>query len=358
MACPTNWSTAKLHNWNTQVPNVMHIDINSAFATIEQQANPLLRGVPLAVASNTQGFGCILAASREAKMWKVRTGMSVQEGKTRCPFMVVHGADPDKYRHIHQEIRKVLDHYSDQVIPKSIDEFVISFPNSPARTILAGRAREIQQEIRTRVGDWITVSIGISTNRLLAKLGSDLKHDEPFIIDNTNYLKVYQDLDVTDLCGISHQLAKRLRTQGVYNALDFALADINTLRSAFRSKLSRDWYLGLRGWEVSCHETKPPQSFGQSYVLPHPMKREDWLPILVKLTHKAARRMRTAGFSSRGVHLYLRFADRSSWRRGESLANPLFQDSDLTTLLSSLHSVPTSTNCSPIPLVLTHYPLR
>lgn len=321
--------------FNPISPTVMHLDLNSAFATMEQQANPLLRGVPLVVAASSKSFGCILASSREAKLWNVKTGMSVQEGRERCPFLVVREADPNKYRHIHQEIKSILDSYSDIVLAKSIDEFVINFPKSNTSSVLIKKAKQIQQEIKSRVGEHLTVSVGIAPTRFLAKLGSDLKRPDPFIIDVNNYLLVYNEIKLTDFSGINHRLASRLREQGIYTPLDFFAASEQKLKSAFRSVLSRDWYLRLHGWELDNKEVTR-RTFGQSYVLPHPMGKTDWLPIMHKLTHKAARRMRMAGYSARGVHLYLRFKNRSSWHKGKSLATPVFQSSTLTSSLSAL----------------------
>src|SRR5580765_5264671 len=95
-------------HFNSAQPQVMHVDINSCFATIEQQANPLLRGKPLVVAAYTTPKGCILAASIEAKRFGVRTGMRVMDAQKIFPGTIVMDADPEKYRFIHLELRKLL----------------------------------------------------------------------------------------------------------------------------------------------------------------------------------------------------------------------------------------------------------
>jgi len=329
MVSPTNLNQAPAH--------LLHLDINSAFASLEQQANPLLRGVPTVVAAYNKPFGCILAASYEAKLWKVKTGMTVEEGRALCPFLAVRQADPAKYRYIHRAIHTLLLSYSDLVIPKSIDEFLVDLSPShtPAIQTPVSLAGSIQQAIRSQIGDWIRVSAGLGPNRFLAKLASDLKSDTPFTLNHTNLLKVYTNLSLPDLPGINLRLTKRLQEQGIFTPLAFLDAEPHLLKAAFRSVLSRDWYLRLRGWEVDNFLTRR-RTFGQSYVLPHPMNKTQWFPILGKLIDKAAVRMRQAGYAACGAHLYLRFQDRTSFSRGHTQAHPFFHNSDLTSLFDYL----------------------
>ncbi|MEK7470692.1 MAG: DNA polymerase IV, partial [Patescibacteria group bacterium] len=102
----------------------MHIDLNSCFATIEQQANPFLRGKPIAVGAYTTPNGCILAASVEAKRLGIKTGMRVKDGKVLYPKLIVLPSDPNKYRDVHLKLRKIISEYTNDFSPKSIDEFV------------------------------------------------------------------------------------------------------------------------------------------------------------------------------------------------------------------------------------------
>src|SRR3989338_11268157 len=112
-------------DFNSAVSTIMHVDLNSCFATIEQQANPHLRGKPIAVAAYTTGNGCIVAPSVEAKKLGIKVGMGVKDGQAICPKLIVLSPDPDKYRFVHQGLRKILSDYTDKITPKSIDEFVL-----------------------------------------------------------------------------------------------------------------------------------------------------------------------------------------------------------------------------------------
>lgn len=296
----------------------MHLDLNSCFASIEQQANPRLRGKPIAVAAYVSPGGCILAASVEAKTYGVKTGLRVKEGKLLCPRLIVLPSDPDKYRRVHLKFRKLLSDYTAQVVPKSIDEFVLDlsdFVNSEIS--LEAVAKQIKQRITNEIGDWLTVSVGLAPNRFLAKTAAGLhKPNGLDTIDKNNYQNIYEDLALTDLCGISLANTARLNRVGVRSVAQFARADIQTLRSAFGSIAGYYWYLRLRGWEIDAVEFGR-KSFGNSYALPKPfVAKADLTPILAKLVEKTSYRLRQGGYTARGVHLGLVYRDGTYWHKG------------------------------------------
>lgn len=105
----------------------MHIDLNSCFATAEQQANPLLRGKPIVVAAYDTPNGCVIAPSVEAKKLGIKVGMRVRDARLLCKNIVVRLPDPPKYRDIHLKFCRLFKTYSPNVTPKSIDEAIIDF---------------------------------------------------------------------------------------------------------------------------------------------------------------------------------------------------------------------------------------
>lgn len=326
MACP--------NNFNPVSPLVMHIDLNSCFASVEQQANPLLRGKPVVVAAHAQPFGCILAPSVEAKLYGIKTGMSIAEGLVLCPFLIVREADPPKYREIHAKFGQLLSEYSPHLISKSIDEFCLILPT---RSHLEGLSREIKSRVKSEIGDWLRVSIGVSTNQILAKLASGLHKPDGFdIINASNFTNTYTQIKLQDFCGINVRNEARLHRVGIFTPLQFYHASLQSLHSAFGSVLGRYWHTRLRGYEVDDVQFAR-RSFGQSYVLPHPMDFREWRPILSKLVSKAARRLRTAGFSASAVHFYLRFVGHTSWHTSHQLHTPLCRDADLLSSTLALH---------------------
>lgn len=317
-------------SFNPASATIMHLDINSCFATIEQQANPFLRGKPVVVAAYPTASGCILASSIEAKKLGVKTGMRVKEGWALCPNLVVLDSDPDKYRQVHLGLKKLLSDYTDQLIPKSIDEFVLNLEGYPAfRQGYTGLAKEIKSRIKEEIGEWITVSIGFGPNRFLAKTASNLKKSGGLeLIDKENFQEVYERLSLTDLHGIDRRNAFRLNSAGIFTVPEFVGAQWPQLKAAFQSIGGYYWYLRLRGWEIDSAPTIR-KSFGNSYALPSPLVTEvELAPTLLKLTAKMAARLRRGGYRARGVHLAIGYKDGTFWGQAQTTKQELFASLD------------------------------
>lgn len=316
-------------DFNPAEPTVMHIDINSCFATIEQQANPLLRGLPVAVVAYDSPRGCILAASIEAKRFGVKTGTSLADGRSLCPGLLSVLPDPDKYRFVHKALCELLGKYCSQVCPKSIDEFVLKFESRQAHR-LAEVAKEIKLQIKKDIGEWITVSIGISTNRQLAKVAAGMiKPDGLVVINKDNFRETYEKLNLVDLHGINTRNAVRLNSVGIYTVREFYRAPLWQLQAAFRSIGAFYWHLRLRGYEVDDIEFGR-KSFGNSYSIPQNLtSARELSPILAKLVNKTASRLRKHGFAAHGVRVAVSFKGGGWWHHGERAASPLFYTSEI-----------------------------
>lgn len=311
----------------------MYIDLNSCFASVEQQANPLLRHRPVAVVHSDAPYGCILAPSVEAKLWGVKTGMSLKEGQDKCPLLIARTADPPKYREVHHRFAALLSDYSSNPLAKSIDEFVLILPTGCNPV---GVVQEIKSRIKSEIGDYLRVSVGISTNQNLAKLASGLhKPDGLDVIDQTNYLEIYEKIVLQDFCGINVRNEARLNRVGIFTPTQFYQASPQLLHSAFQSILGDYWYSRLRGYEVD-DVTFQTRSFGQSYVLPHPMDRAEWYPIMAKLVSKAGRRMRQDGYSASATHISLHYSDHTSYKLSHKLKTSLQSEHDLIAAVNSL----------------------
>lgn len=310
---------------------IMHIDLNSCFATIEQQANPFLRGKPVVVAAFTTNRGCILAASVEAKKLGIKTGMRVMDGRAIYPKLVVLLPDPWKYRNVHLKLRKLISDYTDDFSPKSIDEFVLNLTKYlTCKTVsCTSVAQEIKQRIKSEIGEWLTVSIGIAQNRYLAKIAAGLhKPDGLDEINKDNFLDIYSKLGLTDLTGIKAGNAARLNGMGIYSVLDFYQAPIWKLRAAFHSIASLYWHTRLSGYEADGIEPGR-HSYGNSVALGKNLSKiEELSPILARLTEKMCSRLRGAGYRAGGIHLMLTFKNGSWWHRGRLLPQAQFDSRD------------------------------
>jgi len=326
----------------------MHIDLNSCFATIEQQANPLLRGKPVAVAAFTSPGGCILAASVEAKRLGIKTGMRVRDGRAIYRNLIILPSDPNKYRDVHLKLRKLISDYTNDFFPKSIDEFVLNlegYPTLKTRSLKVV-AQEIKDRIKTEIGEWLTVSIGMAPNRYLAKIAAGLhKPDGLDEINCQNFLKIYSSLKLTDLTGIKERNAARLASVGIYSVLDFYKAPIWKLKAAFHSITGLYWHTRLAGYEVDGVEFGR-RSYGNSVALGRNLSKITELsPILARLTEKACSRLRGAGYTAGGIHLGLAFKNGNWWHEGRLIGKALFDSRDMykaafRLLLSSPVSAP------------------
>lgn len=339
--------------FNPAPATVMWLDINSCFATVEQQANPLLRGKPVAVAAYTTPGGCILAPSIEAKRYGVKTGMRVREGKALCPKLIILPSDPAKYRFVNRKLLALLASYSAEIEVKSIDEMVLSLANSPSLTtsresqiseIMITIAKEIKRRIKQEIGEWLTVSVGIAPNRFLAKTAASLhKPDGLDVIDKSNIEKVLSKLKLEDLCGIKAGYGDRLRRGGITTALAFYRASSETLKSVFSSIIGYQWWLRLHGWDPSTlrqladrsgqeqEEQSKQKTIGHSYALyqPYAPGSSKLAQILCQLVEKVGRRLRLGHYRTQGIHLSCLYIDYSCWHKGQKLPRPIYTTSDL-----------------------------
>jgi len=319
---------------NSAAPYLMHIDLNSCFTTIEQQANPLIRNKPVAVAAYTTPNGFVLAASYEAKALGIKLGLNVRQAKEICPEIIVLMPDPPKYRAAYTRFKEVLLEYTSDVTPKSIDEFVIDFRGSAA--IRAGMTMEeigyeIKQRLREHIGEYVSVNVGIGPNRSLAKLAAGLhKPDGLDIINAQNLEATLANCELMDLPGINRRFKARLFAAGITTPLEMYNADPNFLRNnVFFSKLGDMWHARLRGWEVDDVEFDR-KTIGHQYALKEKtFDRDKLCRLLMKLSEKTGRRLRKNNLVAHGVHLSIRFTNHTYWHHGQKTEQALYATQDI-----------------------------
>ena len=318
---------------NNQPPLTMHIDLNSCYAIIEQQANPLIRHKPVGVAAYDSPGGFIIAPSYEAKRLGIKL-MRVKDAKAIDPKIIILTPDPEKYFDAHRRFRKILESYTNKVTPKSIDEFVVDFAGSQA--IQKGRSlSDVGQEIKLRIkedlGDYVTVNIGIAPNRFLAKVAAGLdKPDGLDIITHQNLLNVYGQLNLVDLPGINTRYKARLNLAGIFTPLDFLQSSMPKLKSqVFQSIVGYHWYLRLRGYEVDDSQFAT-KSFGNDYAVGNKTaSREEVAKLIMKLCEKTGRRLRKHNYNGWGVYLGLGFENRTWWGKSHRSQHPLYATQDI-----------------------------
>ncbi len=246
---------------------VMFVDMNSFFASCEQQVNYWLRGRPVGVCVYTGKSGCIIAPSIEAKKRGIKLGLRLSEAMQICPDLVPLETHPARYREFHQKMVKVLRKYCDDVIPKSIDEAVMNLTDykliykDPTKL-----AYQIKADIKKEVGDWLKCSIGIAPNAFLSKLATDLQKPDGLVkIMPDNIDEVLSKLQLTDLPGIADAMALRLRRYGIRTPLELRYTPPEKIRAACHSIIGEHWYYRLNFSEVDLwtHNYKSMQAMRQ-----------------------------------------------------------------------------------------------
>ncbi len=329
-------STMKLIDlpFNKAPAQIMHIDLNSCFAIIEQQANPLIRHKPVAVAAYDSPGGMVIASSYEAKAKGIKLGVNVREARQLAQDVVVLTPDPAKYREAHRRFKEVLLEYTSDVNPRSIDEFVIDFTGS--NVLQQGRSLvdvgyEIKEKIKQRLGSYVTVNVGIGTNRFWAKTAAGLnKPDGLDVMTAANALAIYETMQLTDITGINVRYEARLNAHGIFTPVQFFNSTADYLKKqVFRSVVGWHWYGRLRGWEMDAVEWGR-KSFGHQYALGKKTdNREELAKLLMKLCEKTGRRLRNKHYMAGGVHLSLSFEDRTRFAHGRQTRAPVYATQDI-----------------------------
>ncbi|MFH1282296.1 MAG: DNA polymerase IV [bacterium] len=290
---------------------IIHVDMNSFFASVEQVCNPKLRGKPIFVCG--EGRTIVTTASYEARRFGIKTGMSRQEALRLCPQAVPVIGNHRKYLDTSERIWDILVYYTNKVEIFSIDEAFMDITNI-IESFSGGTAvaRDIKEKIKEELG--LTCSIGIAPNKLLAKLGSDMqKPDGLVVIRKEDIADVLKDLPVDKFCGIGEKTKKKLESIGIKTAKELGDADEGFLRNYFGiiGHFLKNMGRGIDNSEVKCFNSiETVKSVGHSYTLPKNTTDDNILnSYLLWLSDKVGRRMRQAGLTGRVVYFVLRYGD-------------------------------------------------
>ncbi|MGE5808168.1 MAG: DNA polymerase IV [Nitrospirota bacterium] len=304
--------------------SIMHIDMNAFFASVEQRADPALRGRAMAVIGS-EHRGVVLSPSYEARAFGVRTGMTYGEARTACPGLVFVPADPAKYSHACGELLQIWRDFTPLVELFSIDE---AFLDVTGCEPLLGDPVQIAIGIKERI--WqekgLTCSIGIAPNKLLAKLGSDMrKPDGLVLISPEDVQEVLEDLPVKDLCGIGPSLTGQLAAMGIRTCGELGRAPLAKLTARFGIAGERLRNMG-QGIDNDAVVSLVEQQEEQSKSVGHSMTLDEDcsdVPMLerhiLQLSEKVGRRLRRGSYHGSTVTLTLRYSDFHTFTRQKKL---------------------------------------
>lgn len=320
------------NDYNSERPLVMHIDLNSCFATVEQQSRPRLRNRPVVVVNRRTENTSIVTASYEAKALGVTVGMRVKEAMKLVPELVTLESDPAKYRYVYHKMLAIMKRYSPHITMKSIDEGIIDFHQTTE--LIRGRdlkdvGYEMKQRLRDEIGNAMRCNVGIAPNRFLAKTAAGLhKPDGLDVIDHTNLRSTLGLLKLTDLTGIAKHNEHRLNAVGIHTPLQFLDTDAYTLHTmVFKSILGEQWHQRLRGYEVDDVD-RELKTVGRQYVLE--AKNLSHAAITQRLHHlceSVGGKLRSQGKAARGVFVYAKTYDYGYWHARHMCDLPFFSNS-------------------------------
>ncbi len=293
----------------------LHIDLNSFFASVEQQLHPEYRGRPLAVVPTMADTTCCIAASYEAKALGIRTGTQVGEAKKLCPGLIlIEGSHTEYARHSHA-VKEAVELACPVIAVPSIDETVcqlIGREQEPARARKI--ALEIKQSIYKNVGEAIRCSIGMAPNRYLAKIASDMQKPDGLIgLLPSQLPRAIAHLDLRDLPGVGARTEKRLNAKGITSMEQLLALDRAAMHTLWDSVWGDRLYHWLRGGDTGDDgapiSTGIQKSLGHSHVLApeHRTIQGAWA-VAHKLLHKAAMRLRREKFHTTALSFNIRFA--------------------------------------------------
>lgn len=281
---------------------IAHLDMNSYFASVEQQANPFLRGKPIGVCAYLHKNGCVIAASVEAKKMGMKVGMTVGEARETVPSASFVENDPAKYRTVTSKVFAILHELSDTIEHYSIDEAFVDLTgwcrDEAEAAFLLSRAKS---RIRKEIGEWLSCSVGIAPTRFLAKFASDKQKPDGLVIVTLNNLDELLDTsDLGDLCGIGPRMRRRMELIGIRTPLELKRHPIGNLMRAF-GKAGFFWWCKLNALECEqlIDADNLPKSIGHSYCVPNRVNHEGKVEaVLAKLTERAGRRLRALGLET------------------------------------------------------------
>ena len=308
--------------------------MNNFYASVECLYRPEIRDFPVAVAGDPLNrHGIILAKNMLAKKLGVKTGEAIWQAKLKAPNLITVPPDFRKYLKFSRLARQILYDYTDQIEPFGIDENWIDVTGS---TILCGDGAAIANSIRQRIKDelGLTVSIGVSFNKIFAKLGSDMKKpDAVTVIPYDKFKDIIWKLPVSELLYVGKSTHRKLTSRGVLTIGDLANYPVDSL-VAMLGKWGEVLSLFANGKDTApvrkLNEASAVKSIGNGTTCPRDLTcNQDVALVFTVLSESVAARLRDYGLKCTGVQVYLRDNELHSLTRQKKLAKPTYLSTDI-----------------------------
>lgn len=290
---------------------ILHCDLNNFYASVEILADPTLKGKPVIVCGNPEKrHGIVLAKSNEAKKMGVVTGEAIWQAQKKCPGLICVPPRHNVYGDISKQVFGIYAQYTDRVESFGLDECWLDVTHSQK---LFGDGETIANTIRERVKNdlGLTISVGVSFNKIFAKLGSDMKKpDATTVISRENFKSKIWHLPVSDLLMVGRKTAQKLAIMNVHTIGDLARADVKLMKETFGIvgvELVR-YANGEDTAEVGlASDCTPPLSVGNGTTMPVDAKSiEELSPVVYALSDMVATRIRKQKLHAKGLQVSLK----------------------------------------------------
>jgi DNA polymerase-4 len=300
------------------------LDLNSFFASCEQQEKPALRGKPVIVVPTMAETTCAIAASYPAKAFGIKTGTLVHEARRLCPEVLLVPAHHKLYVEYHHRILTAIDRHIPVEEVMSIDEVACRLDSKQQNPAVAQKlALHIKRQIQSEVGECLTSSIGISANKLLAKMASNMQKPDGLTILLMEKLPgAILHLEIRAIPGIGPSMAERLRRAGVTDMATLWNTDAARLRMIWGGVAGAKMHELLHGADIAGPKTERSSISHQHVLAPEDRSIEGAAPLVRQLLVRAAQRLRDDGFYCRRLVVEVKplGRDRESWTDKRSFA--------------------------------------
>ena len=306
---------------------ILHCDCNSFFASVETALNPAYKNVPMAVCgSESDRHGIVLAKNELAKKYGIKTAETVYSARKKCPGLVIASPHYEEYTKYSRRVNEIYARYTDMIEPFGIDE---SWLDVTASKKLFGDGIEIAERIRKEVREeiGITISVGVSFNKVFAKLGSDYKKpDATTVILREDVERIVYPLPVSDLLFVGQKTADQLKIMGIKTIGDLSRIPREVLVARF-GKYGDQLYKNANGLDdspvIRIGEGEDQKSIGLGFTFRHDLTSREECKIAINyLSDEVAVRLRNAGMVCNTVQLSIKDEFLSVIQRQRALAHP------------------------------------
>ena len=319
--------------------NILHVDQNCFFASVEMRSHPEWRDIPMAVGGDSkERHGIILAKNPLAQKAGVKTAEAIWQAKQKCPGLLVVPAHFDQYVYFSDRTRELFLQYTDKVEPFGLDECWLDITGSTL-----GTPRQIADEIRKRVKEelGLSCSVGVSFNKSFAKLGSDYKKpDATTEITKENFRRIVWPLPVSDLLYVGRATNAAFSKMNVRTIGDLAALSPDFVISVLGKNGHALWRSvnGLEDDPVSpASYTRPLKSIGNSTTTPRDMcNRQDVWKVICTLSAQVAGRLRKHHFYAGTVTIWVRDTNLQSYEKQRSLPRETNDEKEIAKLAMEL----------------------